>query len=133
MKGGARIAQGGGGGDARQILNKFLGGVGGGGGGGGQGGGFPQPPPLTFPCFIDAPIDFPPKQKILYETLCMQQERPNLRLQLVKAIIHRSHYVDFLDPIVDTLPLLVVNWVGLVGSYVLVSRLFPMIGKIGIA
>ena len=36
----------------------------------GAGRGMPPTPPLTFPHFIDAPIDFPPpKPKILYETL----------------------------------------------------------------
>ena len=30
---------------------------------GGAGRGMPPTPPLTFPCFIDAPIDFPPQAK----------------------------------------------------------------------
>lgn len=51
----------------------------------------------------------------------MQEEGPNLCLELLKAIPNHFHYVYFLDSIVDALPLLIVNWVGTVDWSILVD------------
>lgn len=60
----------------------------------------------------------------------MQQEGPNLCLELLKATPNHSHFVYFLDSIVDTLPLLIMNWVGIVKWSILVDGICAL-GALG--
>jgi len=58
---------------------------------------------------------------LLLFLVSMQQEGPNLCLELLKATPNHSHFVYFLDSIVDALPLLIVNWVGIFNWNILVD------------